>query len=156
MRSAKQETESCFARNKARNKKDGLERRDYTATHEIFACKATVLVIFASHLMHLPPCDEVLRVVNASIFSARRIVFPVPAQILNCRALSYLRNIIYYTVLSYAFLSTNMGIYLRTFTANSPSFQAIHRSFSHFEETVRNTAKRAFILCERPLILSTH
>ena len=62
MRSAKQETESCFARNKARNKKDGLERRDYTATHEIFACKATVFVIFASHLMHLPPCDEVARV----------------------------------------------------------------------------------------------
>lgn len=34
-------------------------------------------------------------------------------------------------------------------------FQASHRSFSHFEETVRNTAKCAFIFGIRQLILST-
>ena len=72
---AKQETESCFARNKPRNKKEeretkvqGSDKRENANEAEkslSFAWNATVLVIFLSHLRRLPPCVEVARVAGA-------------------------------------------------------------------------------------------
>ena len=72
---AKQETESCFARNKPRNKKEeretkvqGSDKRENANEAEknlLFAWNATVRVIFPSHLTLLPPCDEVACVVGA-------------------------------------------------------------------------------------------
>ena len=88
---AKQETESCFARNKPRNKKEeretkvqGSDKRENANEAEkslSFAWNATVLVIFSSHSMCLPPCDEVACVVVAyqiaKNFMEFRLLWPI-------------------------------------------------------------------------------